>query len=63
MLVSLVLECNIMQIIKVKVKLIKFTSGLLLTLRVATNHLQKTWGQIYRELVFGHNAQTQMLIL
>jgi hypothetical protein len=51
-----------MHIIKVMVKLIKFTSGLLLTLKVTTNHLKKTWGQMYKELVLGHNAPMQMLI-
>jgi len=49
-----------MQIIKVMVKLIKFTNGSLLTLRITTNHLQKTWGQMYKELVLGHNAPMQM---
>jgi hypothetical protein len=51
-----------MHIIKMMVKLIKFTSGLLLTLKVTTNHLKKTWGQMYKELVLGHNAPMQMLI-
>jgi hypothetical protein len=42
-----------MQIIKMMVKLITFTSGLLLTLRVVANNLKKTWGQMYKEFSLG----------